>query len=76
MPSVLLEIGAGVVLGPSVLGWVEADTAVSVLSLIGVGFLLLHLDIARGILSVYGGLGAALGVKQASRFIQISPSAC
>lgn len=35
------------------------------LMLIGVGFLLLHLDIARGILSVYGGLGAALGVKQA-----------
>jgi Kef-type K+ transport system membrane component KefB len=41
VPSVLLEIGAGVVLGPSVLGWVEADTAVNVLSLIGVGFLLL-----------------------------------
>lgn len=35
------------------------------LTVIGVGFLLLHLDIARGILSVYGGLGAALGVKQA-----------
>lgn len=35
------------------------------LLVIGVGFLLLHLDIARGILSVYGGLGAALGVKQA-----------
>jgi cytochrome c oxidase subunit I len=35
------------------------------LMVIGVGFLLLHLDIARGILSVYGGLGAALGVKQA-----------
>ena len=32
---------------------------------IGVGFLLLHLDIAQGILSVYGGLGAALGVKVA-----------
>jgi cytochrome c oxidase subunit I len=32
---------------------------------IGVGFLLLHLDIARGILSVYRGLGAALGAKQA-----------
>ena len=32
---------------------------------IGVGFLLLHLDIARGILSTYGGLGAALGIKQA-----------
>ena len=35
------------------------------LMLVGVGFLLLHLDIARGILSVYGGLGAALGVNQA-----------
>jgi cytochrome c oxidase subunit I len=35
------------------------------LLLIGVGFLLLHLDIARGIISVYGGLGAGLGVKQA-----------
>jgi cytochrome c oxidase subunit I len=32
---------------------------------IGVGFLLLHLDIARAILSVYGGLGTALGVKVA-----------
>jgi Kef-type K+ transport system membrane component KefB len=41
VPSVLLEIGAGVVLGPSVLGWVHADAAVNVLSLIGVGFLLL-----------------------------------
>ncbi|MGH7060800.1 MAG: cbb3-type cytochrome c oxidase subunit I, partial [Stellaceae bacterium] len=35
------------------------------LLLIGVGFLLLHLDIARGILSVYGGLGAGLGARQA-----------
>jgi Kef-type K+ transport system membrane component KefB len=41
VPSVLLEIGAGVVLGPSVLGWAQADAAVNVLSLIGVGFLLL-----------------------------------
>jgi len=40
-PSVLIEILAGVILGPSVLGWVEADTAVDVLALIGVGFLLL-----------------------------------
>jgi hypothetical protein len=35
------------------------------LLLIGVGFLLLHLDIARGILSVYGSLGNALGARQA-----------
>ena len=40
-PSVLIEILAGVVLGPSLLGWVVADAAVQVLSLIGVGYLLL-----------------------------------
>ena len=41
VPSVVLEIAAGIVLGPSVLGWVHVDTAVQVMSLIGVGFLLL-----------------------------------
>lgn len=41
LPSVLVEITAGIILGPSVLGWVEADAAVDVLALIGVGFLLL-----------------------------------
>jgi cytochrome c oxidase subunit I len=35
------------------------------LMLIGVGFLLLYLDLARGIIAVYGGLGNALGAKQA-----------
>ncbi len=35
------------------------------LLVIGVGFLLVYLEVARAILSVYGGLGAALGVKQA-----------
>ena len=38
------------------------------LLVIGVGFLLLYLDVARGILSVYGGLGRALGVGQAFGF--------
>jgi Kef-type K+ transport system membrane component KefB len=41
VPSVLVEIGAGVALGPSGLGWVTADAAVQVMVLIGVGFLLL-----------------------------------
>jgi Kef-type K+ transport system membrane component KefB len=41
VPSVLVEIGAGVALGPSGLGWVTADAAVQVMALIGVGFLLL-----------------------------------
>ena len=32
---------------------------------IGIGFLLLYLDVARGLLSTYRGLGNALGLKQA-----------
>ena len=41
IPSIVLEIVAGVVLGPSVLGWVEVDLAVSILALLGLAFLLL-----------------------------------
>jgi Kef-type K+ transport system membrane component KefB len=40
LPSVVLEIVAGVVLGPSVLGWVRVDLPVQILSLIGLAFLL------------------------------------
>jgi Kef-type K+ transport system membrane component KefB len=40
LPSVVLELVAGIVIGPSVLGWVEVDEPVEVLSLIGLAFLL------------------------------------
>jgi Kef-type K+ transport system membrane component KefB len=40
LPSVVLEIVAGIVLGPSVLGFVEVDEAVEVISVIGLAFLL------------------------------------
>jgi Kef-type K+ transport system membrane component KefB len=40
VPSVVLEIVAGVVLGPSVLGWVQVDVPVQVLSILGLAFLL------------------------------------
>jgi Kef-type K+ transport system membrane component KefB len=40
LPSVLLEIVAGIVLGPSVLGVVEVDEAIDVISIIGLGFVL------------------------------------
>jgi Kef-type K+ transport system membrane component KefB len=40
LPSVVLEIVAGIILGPSVLGWVEVDLPVQILSLIGLAFLL------------------------------------
>src|SRR5436309_15989146 len=40
LPSVLVEIVAGIVLGPSVLGWVHVDVPVQILGLIGLAFLL------------------------------------
>ena len=51
LPSVILEIVAGIVVGPSVLGIVEADQTVSVIALIGLSFVLflagLEIDFAR-----------------------------
>jgi Kef-type K+ transport system membrane component KefB len=40
LPSVVLEIVAGIVVGPSVLGLVELDQAIEVVALIGLAFLL------------------------------------
>lgn len=51
LPSVVLEITAGVLIGPAVLGWVQADAPVVVLSWLGLTFLLflagLEIDPAR-----------------------------
>src|SRR3954453_1557545 len=40
LPAVVLEIVAGIVVGPSVLGWVEVDDPVAVLAIVGLAFLL------------------------------------
>jgi Kef-type K+ transport system membrane component KefB len=51
VPSVVLEIVAGIVVGPSVLGWVRIDATIDVIATIGLGFLLflagLEVDFAR-----------------------------
>src|SRR3954469_17025850 len=51
LPSIVLEIVAGIVVGPSVLGWVTVDTTIQVISTIGLGFLLflagLEIDFVR-----------------------------
>ncbi|MEV4416467.1 cation:proton antiporter [Catellatospora sp. NPDC049609] len=41
VPAVVLEILLGIVIGPQVLGWAHVDTPVRVLSVVGLGFLLL-----------------------------------
>ncbi len=40
LPAVVLELVAGIVIGPSGLGWVEVDAPVQVMALIGLAFLL------------------------------------
>ena len=51
LPSVVLEIAAGIVVGPSVLGWVEVDQTIAVISTLGLAFLLflagLEIDFSR-----------------------------
>ena len=51
VPSVVLEIVAGMLVGPSVLGWVEIDPVVETVSLLGLSFLLflagLEVDVHR-----------------------------
>jgi Kef-type K+ transport system membrane component KefB len=50
LPAVVLEIVAGIVVGPAGLGWVELDEAVRILALVGLAFLLflagLEIDLA------------------------------
>ena len=51
VPSVVVEVVLGIVVGPSVLGWVEADEVVRIVALVGLAFLLflagLELDLRR-----------------------------
>jgi Kef-type K+ transport system membrane component KefB len=51
LPAIVLEIVAGIVIGPSGFGWVEPDLPVSILALVGLAFLLflmgLEIDLAR-----------------------------
>src|SRR5215510_10470699 len=51
LPSVVLEIVIGIVVGPAVLGWVQVDDPVQVSSTVGLAYLLflagLEIDFAR-----------------------------
>src|SRR5215210_116173 len=66
VPAVVLEILAGIAIGPSGLGWVEIDLPIQILALIGLAFLLflagLEIDVAglRGPVLRRAGLGFGL----------------
>jgi Kef-type K+ transport system membrane component KefB len=66
LPATVLEIVAGIVIGPSVLGLVAVDTPIQILALVGVTFILflagleIDFDRLRGRPLVLSGLGAIL----------------
>jgi Kef-type K+ transport system membrane component KefB len=68
IPADVIAIVAGIVLGPSVLGWVRVDTPITVLALLGLAFLLflagleLDLDRLRGPMLRVTGLGFLLSI--------------
>ncbi len=68
IPAVVLEIVAGIVVGPSVLGWVTVDLPIQILALMGLAFLLflagLEIDLAqlRGNVAKLAGLGFVVTV--------------
>jgi Kef-type K+ transport system membrane component KefB len=71
LPAVVLEIVAGIALGPSGLGWVKVDLPVQVLSVIGLAFLLflagmeVELERLRGRLLRLAGLGFGVSLALA-----------
>jgi Kef-type K+ transport system membrane component KefB len=68
IPAVVLEIIGGIIIGPSVLGWVHVDLPVAILALFGLAFLLflagLEIDVhrLRGRLLRYAVLGYLVSV--------------
>jgi Kef-type K+ transport system membrane component KefB len=66
IPSATLELVAGIIIGPAVLGWIEPGPVVSVLASIGVAFLLflagleLELPVLKGAPLVRGSLSFML----------------
>jgi Kef-type K+ transport system membrane component KefB len=62
LPAIVLEIVAGIVIGPSVLGWVQIDLPISILSVLGLAFLLflagleVELERLKGRLLMFVGL--------------------
>src|SRR5215831_425897 len=68
LPIIVLEIVAGIVIGPSVLGWVKIDLPISILSVLGLAFLLflagleVELERLKGRRLVFVGLAFLLSV--------------
>ena len=61
VPGAVLEVIAGIIIGPSVLGWVHVDAAVQVLSDLGLGMLLFLAGLEIDVQRLRGPLGRLAG---------------
>jgi Kef-type K+ transport system membrane component KefB len=62
VPGAVLEVIAGIVIGPSVLGWVHIDAPITVLSDLGLGMLLFLAGLEIDLDSLRGPLGRLAGL--------------
>jgi Kef-type K+ transport system membrane component KefB len=75
MPAVVLEIVLGIVVGPSVLGWVQVDAPVRVLGLIGLSFLLFLAGLELNLSALRGRVGLILGAYGVSAALALGGGA-
>ncbi|HEU5438705.1 MAG TPA: cation:proton antiporter [Ktedonobacterales bacterium] len=69
LPSVVIEIVAGILLGPSVLNWVHVDIPLQVLSLLGLAFLLFLSGLEVEFEQLRGSLLRVIGVSFLASFL-------
>jgi Kef-type K+ transport system membrane component KefB len=69
LPSVVVEIVVGIVLGPSVLGWVRVDLPLQVLSILGLAFLLFLAGLEIDVQQLRGKLLGLVGAGFALSFV-------
>jgi Kef-type K+ transport system membrane component KefB len=80
VPAVVVEILAGIALGPSGLGWIELDLPVQVLAILGLAFLLflagLEIDLralrGRSLGLAAAGYGITLGLGLAAGLVALA----
>ena len=61
VPGAVLEVLAGILIGPSVLGWVHFDASIQILSDLGLGMLLFLAGLEIDVASLRGPLGRLAG---------------
>jgi Kef-type K+ transport system membrane component KefB len=69
LPAVVIEIVAGILLGPSVLNWVRMDIPLQVLSLLGLAFLLFLSGLEVEFDQLKGSLLKVIGVSFLTSFL-------